>query len=262
MVIDFIKDYARLGSPLTLAVALAIGAAWLWRRGGSTAARVYIALLAAGYWFVATPVGAAVVMWPLVPRFVRIDTREAAQGADTIVLLGGGIATVTVGGYSAGVPTAASLLRSLEAARLFKAIGAIRVIASGGNPRPERQTMSESALLRRLLVDAGVPDDRVIDESESTTTAEQATLVRDLLRPLGVYHVVIVTSAAHMRRSLALFRVAGIDAVGSMAPMRSEGVALPPWWLPNAESLSESDDAVYEFGALMYYWLRGRIAFE
>lgn len=259
MVIEFIKDYARLGSPLTLAVALVIGAIWVWRRR-STAARVYLALLAAGYWFVATPVGAALFMRPLAPHLVRVETREAARGADTIVLLGGGIATVTISGRSAAVPTAASLLRSLEAARVFKAIDASRVIASGGNARPKRQTMAESTLLRRLLVDAGVPDARIIDESSSTTTAEQAAFVRELLRPLGVNRVVVVTSAAHMPRSLTLFRATGLEVVGSMAPMRSEGAPLPPWWLPNAESLSESDDAFYEFGALTYYWMRGSLA--
>ena len=45
-----------------------------------------------------------------------------------------------------------------------------------------------------------------------------------------------------------------------MSPFRSENVPPPPTWLPNVESMSISDEAVYEYAALTYYWARGRIA--
>lgn len=258
MVIDFLKDYGHLGAPLTLVVALAIGVLWLWMRRASAAPRVYLALVTAGYAFAATPLGASFFVRSVAPTIVRIDSRGDAGGADTIVLLGGGIGTVTVGGQTVGVPTASSLMRALEAARVFKAIDARLLIASGGTPRPSRQSMSESALLRRLVVEAGVPPDRVLEEPRSTTTAEQATMVRELLVPRGISRVALVTSPAHMKRALALFEAAGFTAVGSMAPLRSEQSPTPPILLPNSDSLSVSDDAAYEYAARTFYWIRSR----
>jgi len=260
VLIDFFKDHAHLSSPVPIVVALGLGAVWLWCRRSSTLPRVYIALLAAGYWFVTTPLGANLLVRPVAPTIARVDSRADAAGVDTIVLLGGGIATVSVGGQTVGVPTASSLLRALEAARVFKAIDARLLVASGGSPRPARATMAESALLRRLVVEAGVPRDRVIEEATSTTTAEQARFVRDLLQPRGINRIVVVTSPAHMRRALTLFRAAGFDAIGSMAPLESEHAPPHPLLVPDSAALSVSDDALYEYAALAYYWMRGRFA--
>jgi uncharacterized SAM-binding protein YcdF (DUF218 family) len=260
VLIDFLKDYGHLGSPLTIVVAFGVGVAWLWVRRASAAPRVYLTLLTAGYGLAATPIGADLFVRLEAPAIMRVDSRSAAAGARTIVLLGGGAATVTVGGQTAGVPTASSLLRALEAARVFKAIDADLLVASGGTPRPSRQSMPESVLLRRLVVEAGVPADRVLEESQSTTTAEQALLVRDLLVARGTRRVVLVTSPTHMKRALGFFEAAGVEVIGSMAPLRSEQAPPPPMLLPNWDSLSVSDDAVYEFAARAYYWVRSRRA--
>lgn len=257
--LEFLKAYSRPSLPLPMAVALAIGAIWLWRRGASRAPRVYVALVASCYALAAMPLGASLLAWPLVRTASRIESRQDAGGADTIVLLGGGVATATVGGRTAGVPTASSLLRALEAARVFNVIGARLLIASGGTPRPDRQAMSESAVLRRIVVEAGVPPGDVIEESRSTTTAGQAAFVRELIGGRNVRRIVVVTSPTHMRRALELFRSEQLDAVGSMAPLRSDGSPAPPLLLPNVESLALSDDATYEYAALAYYWTRGRL---
>ena len=257
--LEFLKDYSRPSLPLPMTIALAIGVAWLWWRGSARAPRMYLTLIAVCYALAAMPVGVSVLGWPLAAGAQRIDSRQAAAGADTVVLLGGGVGSATVGGRTAGVPTASSLLRALEAARVFHAIGARLLVASGGTPRPERQAMSESAVLRRLVVDAGVPSTAVIEESRSTTTAGQAAFVRDLLRARGVERIVVVTSPMHMKRALGLFRAEHLDAIGSPAPLRSETSPAPPLLLPNVESLAFSDDAVYEYAALAYYWARGRL---
>jgi uncharacterized SAM-binding protein YcdF (DUF218 family) len=244
---------------LPLAIALAIGAIWLWRRRSSLPLRAYIATLAIAYWVAATPVGAGLLNANLTRGLGRIVTREEAAGADTVVLLGGGIGTVTVAGRTAGVPTSSSLIRSLDAARVFKAIGAHLLVVSGGNVRPDRQAMPESVVLHRFVIEAGVPPDRILDESSSVSTLEQARCVDALLRPRGIRRVVLVTSPPHMKRALAVFRAVGMEPIGSIAPLRSEQGPTPPFFLPNRESLSFSDDALYEYSALAYYWMRGWI---
>ena len=257
MFLDFAKDQLRPSSPLLLVAFLTVGAVWLWRRRGAAAPRAFIALLAAGYWFISTPFGSNLLVRAVASPFYRIETREQASGADTVVLLGGGVSTATVAGETAGVPTGSTLLRALEAARVFRTIEARLMVASGGRPRPDRQALPESAVLRRLLVDAGVPSGSIVEESGSTNTLTQATEVAAMLRPRGIRRIVLVTSPTHMPRARAMFQGVGFDAIASMAPMRSEGAPRALLLLPNDESMDMSDEAVYECAALTYYRLRG-----
>jgi len=110
------------------------------------------------------------------------------------------------------------------------------------------------------VIEAGVPSDRVLDESSSETTVDQARCVDALLRPRGIRRVVLVTSPAHMKRALAVFRAVGMDPIGSIAPVRSELEPPQPLFLPNGESLSLSDDALYEYSAFAYYRMRGWVS--
>jgi uncharacterized SAM-binding protein YcdF (DUF218 family) len=89
------------------------------------------------------------------------------------------------------------------------------------------------------------------------TTHDEAIIVTRMLRERGIGRFVLVTSPTHMRRSLAAFRAQGADVVGSVAPWLSDAELLPPWFVPNRDSLRESDTAVYDYCGTIYYWLRG-----
>lgn len=239
-----------------LVAVLAVAAAWLWRRPASRAARWYVTVVALGYWFVATSIGSAVVASALIRGTRPIAGRDEARGADTLVVLSGGSAAGSVGGEVAGVPTGSSLLRALEGARVAKLIDARHIIVSGGIVRPE-QLRPESQMLRAVMIATGIPPDRIVEESQSKTTREQAYFVRALLGDLNVARFVLVTSRSHMRRALAAFHGFGLDPIPSAAPLRSEQIPRPPLLMPNGESLAISDDAVYEYAALAYYWMHG-----
>jgi uncharacterized SAM-binding protein YcdF (DUF218 family) len=108
-------------------------------------------------------------------------------------------------------------------------IGARILIVSGGIPNPRRQFRPESEMLRDVMVKVGVAPGAIIEESKSRTTREQALNIGPLLRASNVQRFVLVTTPSHMRRSLGLFRTAGLDPVPSLAPVRSDGVS-PPYW--------------------------------
>jgi uncharacterized SAM-binding protein YcdF (DUF218 family) len=112
-------------------------------------------------------------------------------------------------------------------------------------------------MLSAVLVAAGVPADRMVEESSSKTTWDQARLIPSMLRDRGVDRFVLVTSPVHMRRSLALFRAHGIDAVPSVSPMRSEHLPPPSLIVPNEASLAMSGEALYDYAAWIYYWWNG-----
>jgi uncharacterized SAM-binding protein YcdF (DUF218 family) len=257
VLVDFLKAYARLSSPLTVCVLVVPVALWLWRRPGSRGARLYLTLLLAGYALAATPAGARALIAGLVPEVPRVFSRADAGGADIVVVLSGGATTANVGGRIAGILTPASLLRALEGARVFGAVGARLLVVSGGMPLPDRQQRPESAMLRETVIAAGVPPSAVVEETASRTTREQARAIRDLLRERGAAHFVLVTGQPHMRRSLAVFRACGLTPVPSAAPTRTEQPPSPPMWLPSDTSLALADESIYEYAALAYYWTRG-----
>jgi uncharacterized SAM-binding protein YcdF (DUF218 family) len=255
--LDVAKEQLHLSSPLAVVLLLAVAVVWLWRRPTGRAPRWYLAIAFVGYWLVTTSVGASFLSAPLGREAARVTNRTDAMGADTVVLLGGGVWTADVDGTIGGTLPPQPLLRALEAARVFKAIDARLVIASGGIAQREGQVLPESVILRDALVRAGVPPSSVLEESRSTTTHEQAVYLAPVLRERQAGRFVLVTSRDHMRRALAVFRKMGLDPIPSIPPQRSDAERPPRWFMPNPQALQLSDAAVYEYAATVYYKARG-----
>jgi uncharacterized SAM-binding protein YcdF (DUF218 family) len=236
---------------------LAAGVVWLWRRPDARGPRRYFLTVLIGYGLLASEAGARLLVAGLNRGLTRVMSPAGAPGADAVLILGGGASTARVGGEVGGTLTASSLLRALEGARVFKAIGARLLIASGGIPRPDLQLRPESEMMREVLVRTGIAPSAIVEDGVSRTTHEQSLLIGPLLRAHHVERFVLVTSPIHMHRSLAAFRAAGLHPTGSATPIRSE--AAPPVFpfLPNRDSLLLSDDGLYEYAAWIYYWSQG-----
>lgn len=128
-------------------------------------------------------------------------TGSPAEPRDAIVVLGAPLTP-------AGELTEVLAERVAAAVALYRAGGAPRVVASGG--RTGRAPRAEAAALAEALAAAGVAE--VVVEDRSRTTAENARYCAELLAPLGVRSVWIVTQPFHARRAERLFRRAGLDA--------------------------------------------------
>jgi len=102
-----------------------------------------------------------------------------------------------------------------------------------------------------------VPTDRVIIESESRNTREEAVILKRLLAEHGIDRFVIVTSPIHMGRSLAVFAVEGMHPVPSPSPLYQDRTNAPFPLAPNEASLEIGNAVVYEWCARAYYWWRG-----
>jgi uncharacterized SAM-binding protein YcdF (DUF218 family) len=258
--IDFLKGGFYLGSPLMLVMVLSFGVALLYTR--PRLGHRFFLLVFIGFWLVATSTGANLLTIGLARGLPQIQSKSEAQGADTVVLLGGGAVTFSAGGRIAGGLTPSSMLRALEAARVSSLIDARVVIASAGIPRPDVQRKPESEMLRTALIAAGVPADLIVEESLSKSTREQAQLIPEILRTHNVRRLVLVTSPTHMRRALALFRAEGLDPVPSVALLRSDDVPSLSLTMPGDAALRQSNEAFYEYAAWAYYvwkgWLKPR----
>ena len=99
--------------------------------------------------------------------------------------------------------------RAKAAAELYHSGRVSYIVPSGGVKWDFfGEQVSESHYMKRVLIEAGVPEEAIILENEARTTKENmiyGTLqINRKLRFEKVDHVIIVTSRSHMKRSIAL----------------------------------------------------------
>ena len=143
-----------------------------------------LATLTLGYWIASVPILADA----LATRFHRRDARQATladvSDAKAIVVLGAGLRTSYVaGGHVVAIPDPQTVYNAVEAARIYHLFpDGLPIVASGGRQRETIDEATESSILQEWLVKAGVPHDRIVLESGSRTTREQAELVSPMLK--------------------------------------------------------------------------------
>ena len=255
-IVTWAKDVYRVGDVALLGVILLIGAILVLAR--PRWGRRWVLGTAIVYWWVSTPLGSMLLSAPLVRGFHALQDPAEARSAGAIVVLGGGIDELEAGSLSLAYPSEPSSLRVLEGARVFRLLGGLPlVVVSGGMPVAAQQT-AEGNVMAEALISLRVPRERIVVDSVSRTTYEQAVNVTRLLDSHGIDRFVLITSPTHMRRSVAVFRARHADVVPSVAAQFRERSWRPPFFFPNGDSFHLSRNAVYDYVAVAYYWARGR----
>jgi len=134
--------------------------------------------------------------------------------------------------------------RLAVAAELLRTGGAPRVVVTGGKHEPPRWLGAEA--LRVKLYALGVAPDRVLVESASQHTAEQARAVVALASEHGWARLLLVASAYHLPRAFLTF-VRALHDYGGL--IRVQLIPVPaahtPWWGAPAGT-TETRLALYE----------------
>ncbi len=99
-------------------------------------------------------------------------------------------------------------------------------------------------------------------EDRARNTAENARYVMDMVRPKPGERWLVVTSAAHMPRSMGCFRAIGFEVTAYPVDYqhrdRRHAVAQP--YRTVAEGLTDLDGAAREWIGLVAYRITGRIS--
>ncbi len=256
---DFVKGFMLPGSLSFLLLGVTLGVVALF--GGRRArawGRGWLAVLAAGYWLMSTPLVAGNLEAALGREFESIADPEELVGVEAIVVLGGGSVTHRAPGGEIQIVSDSSALRAIEGARLYRLMDEPWVIASGGSSELLRGGSAESQAMRLALMQLGVPAERILLETVSQNTRGQAVALRPMLEEQGLERFVLVTSPTHMPRALRAFRAVGLEPMPSVAAQHSETFPLSSFPLqPDLEALEASKVALREVIALVYYGLRG-----
>jgi len=188
------------------------------------------------------------------PETIAWETGKPGPSPRWIVVLGGGHVSDPRLPVNSQISEAA-LGRVVEGVRLYHAIPGSRLLLSGGrgfDPVPESEVMARIALL------LGVKPQDIMLESDSRDTAEEAELIAKMI---GREKFILVTSAAHLPRSMALFRKCGMQPIPAPANYmvkKSQGCKRRMFF-PNPLHLMLAQNAVHEYLGLAWAWLRGAI---
>jgi uncharacterized SAM-binding protein YcdF (DUF218 family) len=194
----------------------------------------------------------------LVAGFHPLVATDVPPGRTAIVVLGSGSYTMrdwSDNEYSTADAMAAS--RVLEAVRVYKLVKPDWVISSGGKRRPDDLARATGVAMSHLLLQLGVPADRVVTETSSRNTHDESVAVAAMLPKLNVEHLVLVTSEVHMRRAIGTFRAAGVRAIPAIVREPFPPRSWQDWVVPREEGLWGTSMLAHEILGIGYYAVRG-----
>ena len=118
---------------------------------------------------------------------------------------------------------------------------------------------SAAGIVGSYLEAVGIDPARIVLESRSRTTYENALFLRDMLHPSPGQRYVLVTSAFHMPRAVGTFRKHGFDVVPWPVDYRTHGWRDAYEWFGSVTGgLERVDTAFREWAGLVGYRLFGR----
>jgi uncharacterized SAM-binding protein YcdF (DUF218 family) len=220
----------------------------------------------AGVWLAVASVLACAVMGlsPLGNALIltleqRFPPWDASRGPpDGIVVLGGAI-TPDVSAARGAPALNEAAERITATAELARRYPNARIIFSGGSDALIFKEGVEAAIAVQQFEALGIPHDRIVAEEQSRNTVENAVFSRMLANPQPGERWLLVTSAYHMPRAIAVFRAAGFPVEAYPVDWRTRGAidALRPFGSLGA-GLRRTDTAVREWIGLVVYRLTGR----
>jgi len=202
-----------------------------------------------------SPLGNALIL-PLEQRFPQWDHARGAP--DGIVVLGGAISPdVSAGRGVATLNEAAE--RMTVAVELARRYPNMKIAFTGGTGALLFREGNEAEIALSLFESLGVARNRVILESKSRNTVENAVFTRDLVQPKPTERWLLVTSAYHMPRAIGIFRHANFPVEAYPVDFRTRGAddyARP--FFSVGDGMRRTDTATREWVGLVVYWLTGQ----
>jgi uncharacterized SAM-binding protein YcdF (DUF218 family) len=195
------------------------------------------------------------LLTPLEGKYSPVLDPRGLKGIKWVVVLGGGHSSDPLLPVTSQLAEPA-LFRLVEGIRLHKLLPESRLILSGGSgfdPVPDAKIMLDAALF------LGVDRQDVVLEQASKDTKDEARLIKDLVKD---DRFILVTSASHMPRSMALFEAQGmrpIPAPSDHLVKERQGGMSPGMFFPSALGLAKAERAVYEYLGFMWSKITGEI---
>lgn len=151
--------------------------------------------------------------------------------------------------------------RVVHTVELYKKGIIKKILISGGSGRLVTKARKEADELLKVMVLMGVPSYDIAIENESRNTYESAVNVKELLKGEQERSYLLITSAFHMRRSVACFRKAGFE----LDTFSGDFFAHPRYFTPDVLVIPKADSIMIwqklfkEWAGMVAYRVAGYI---
>jgi len=251
----FKKIVAPLLFPLSIILEiliLGIFLLWFTRRQKTGKVLVFIGALLLGLLSYSSI--SDICLKPLEDKYPPLVELQTFSDVKWIVVLGGGHNSdpkLPVTGQIGD----SSLSRLLEGVRIHKKLPESKLILSGSGVY---DPVSNALVMAGVAKIMGIGDNKLILEELSKDTKDQARLIHKIV---GDERFILVTSASHMPRSMALFQKLGmkpIPAPTDYMVKESQGISFGIFF-PSAGSLQKMEMVFHEYLGFGWAWIRGQV---
>ncbi len=178
-----------------------------------------------------------------------------------VIVLGGGEGKGTI----AQARNEASLMRAAEriteSVKAYKNNPSLKILYTGYTSQIFHEGWSGADIASKFLTDQGVSPDNIILEGKSRNTYENAVYSKAFLDEAGNEgNWGLITSAAHMNRSMKIFEKVGLGGRVIPMPVDYETSGVADWWrfdLQNGNDLWRN--YIHETVGTWIYRLTGRL---
>ncbi len=244
---------------------MGLGLFWLWRAPERATGAITLSLFI--LFFTSNPIVAAKLVSSLEWRYLP---PEPMPTADAIAVLGG--ATEPALAPRPWVEVSEQGDRILYGARLYNQNRAPKLILSGGRVTwrggsAKGTAPSEADDMEEFAMAMNVPKSAIVLEGDSLNTRQNAVNIKKIMEAQRINSLLLVTSALHMPRSVAIFKKLGIKVTPAptdyLVPTETYKSINATWQgrilslLPDAEAQAHFTRALKEYVGFTIYRLRG-----
>jgi uncharacterized SAM-binding protein YcdF (DUF218 family) len=239
--------------PLCLEIML-VGLLFLWFTRKQKLGKVLVTLGVALLAVLSYESFSAMLLKPLEYSYPPKPGIEEIRRAKWVVVLGGGHVS------DPRVPITSqlsdeSMTRLVEGIRLQRMIPGAKLLLSGGRIF---DPVAEAEVMARVALSIGVDRQSMVLETASRDTEDEARIIKETV---GNDPFLLVTSASHMPRSMALFNKLGVKPVPAPTGymVKETQGANPRMFFPSVDGLRKAETAFHEYLGLAWAKLRGQI---
>jgi uncharacterized SAM-binding protein YcdF (DUF218 family) len=256
---DFLFLFKKIVGPLCFPLSiclilLVLGLIFLWfsrrQRTGKVLVTIGVMLLA----LLSYSAFSDRLLRPLEYRYPPVLNPAGLSDVKWVVVLGGGHNSDPRLPVTSQIDESAAV-RLVEGIRLHNMLPESKLVLSGGtvfDPVPHARIMADAAAA------IGVDSQEIVLQTRSRDTKDEARFIQDIV---GNEKFILVTSASHMPRSMAMFKKLGMDPVPAPTDhwVKERQALSPSMFFPWSGNLEKAERAVYEYLGLMWAKIRGQI---
>lgn len=251
----FKKIVAPIFFPLPLCMEiLLLGLFLLWFTSKQKAGKIVITVGVGLFVAFSYGIFQGILLQSLENKYPPLISLENVEGVKWVVVLGGGHTSDPKFPVTDQI-SKSSLFRLVEGIRIHKKLPDSKLVLSGGrafDPVPNAKVMANIASI------LGVDESKIVLEPNSRDTKDEALLVQKIVKN---NKFILVTTASHMPRSIALFSKLGMRPIPAPIEhfMKQNQELNPGAFFPNSGRISSAERIFYEYFGLAWAKLRGQI---